>query len=86
MKIAKYFDGIYGTPIQYDKAGLISGIGEVMTDDKFYHYNNRIYQTLNQDGIVDFCCVADYRDGSILSNILRGQNVKEELYEEENIR
>ncbi len=142
LKIAKYFDGIYGTSIQHNEAGLISGIGEVMTDDKkilaiqdilrrnrrqendcynvnyigdgysdaiamrfvhnnggkaifvhqpnkddkFYHYNNRIYQTLNQDGIVDFCCVADYRDGSILSNILRGQNVKEELYEEENIR
>lgn len=142
LKIAKYFDGIYGTPIQHDKAGLICGIGEVMTDDKkilaiqdilrrnhrqrndchnvnyigdgstdaiamrfvhnnggkaifvhqpnkedkFYHYNNRIYQTLNQDGIVDFCCVADYRDKSMLSNILQGQKAKEELYEEENIR
>lgn len=142
LNIAKYFDGIYGTSIQHNEAGLISGIGEVMTDDKkilaiqdilrrnrrqendcynvnyigdgcsdaiamrfvhnnggkaifvhqpnkddkFYHYNNRIYQTLNQDGIVDFCCVADYRDGTTLSNILIEQNVKEELYEEENIR
>ena len=140
LKIAKYFDGIYGTPIQHDKAGLISGIGEVMTDDKkilaiqdilrrngiqgnnchnvnyigdgysdaiamrfvhnnggkaifvhqpnkddkFYQYNNRIYQTLNQDGIVDFSCVADYTDGSMLSNILQGQ--KEKHYEDEYVR
>lgn len=139
LKIAKYFDGIYGTPVQHDEAGLISGIGEVMTDDKkilaiqdilkrnnrqeedcrnvnyigdgysdaiamkfvhnnggkaifvhqpnkddeFYHYNNKIYQTLNADGIVDFCCVADYTNGSILSYVLQGQKEKEEFYEEE---
>ena len=34
LKIAKYFDGIYGTPIQHDESGLISGIGEVMTENK----------------------------------------------------
>ena len=34
LKIARYFDGIYGTPIQHNTNGLISGIGEVMTDDK----------------------------------------------------
>lgn len=137
LKIAKYFDGIYGTPIEHDEKGRIFGIGEVMTDDKkilaiqdilrinhiqgndcsnvnyigdgysdamamrfvhtnggnaifvhqpnkedkFYNYNNRIYQALNQDGIVDFCCDADYTDGSMLSNILQGQ--KEEIYEDE---
>ena len=134
LKIAKYFDEIYGTPIKHNGEGLISGIGEVMTDDKkilaiqdilrrnqrqgndcrnvnyigdgstdaiamrfvhnnggkaifvhqpnkddkFYHYNNRIYQTLNRDGIVDFCCVADYRDGTMLSNILQKQNAKQD--------
>ncbi|MCI8481856.1 MAG: haloacid dehalogenase-like hydrolase, partial [Clostridia bacterium] len=132
LKIAKYFDGIYGTPVQHDKNGLISGIGEIMTDDKkilaiqdilkknnrqendcrnvyyigdgysdatamrfvhnnggkaifvhqssqadeFYDYNNKIYQTLNADGVVDFCCVADYRNGSVLSNILQRQKEK----------
>lgn len=140
LKIAKYFDGIYGTPIQHDEEGLISGIGEVMTDDKkilaiqdilkrnnrqgndcrninyigdgstdaeamrfihmhggkaifvhqpskndeLYQYNNKIYQILNVDGMVDFCCVADYSNDSALSNILKGQ--KEGLYEEEYIR
>lgn len=138
LKIAKYFDGIYGTPVQHDRNGLISGIGEVMTDakkilaiqdilkkndrqendcsnvyyigdgysdatamrfvhynggkaifvhqpsqdDEYYHYNNKIYQTLNADGIVDFCCVADYRNGSILSNILQRQKEKSEISEE----
>lgn len=126
LKIAKFFDGIYGTPVQYNTDGLISGIGEVMTDDKklfaiqdilkknyiednncnnvnyigdgysdavamrfvhnnggkaifvhqpskddeLYDYNNKIYKTLNEDGIVDFCCVADYTKNSILSNLL----------------
>lgn len=40
-------------------------------DDKYYNYNNRIYQKLNEDGIVDFCCVADYTDASMLLNILQ---------------
>lgn len=138
LKIAKYFDGIYGSPIQHDERGLISGIGEVMTDDKkilaiqdilkrnnrqendcrnvfyigdgstdaeamrfvhihggrtifvyqlnkndqLYQYNNKIYQRLNVDGIVDFCCVADYRNDSILSNILLRQKGKGEFSEE----
>ena len=34
LKIAKYFDNIYGTDVQHNKKGLITGIGEVMTDDK----------------------------------------------------
>ncbi|MCI8759689.1 MAG: haloacid dehalogenase-like hydrolase [Clostridia bacterium] len=128
LKIAKNFVGIYGTPVKHNKEGLITGIGEVMTDDKkvlaiqdilkrngrqandcqgvnyigdgysdevamrfvhshggkaifvhqsnqndkFYHYNHKIYQALNADGMVDFCCVADYTKGGILSNILKG--------------
>lgn len=127
LKIANYFDGIYGTSLQHNEMGLISGMGEVMTDDKkilaiqeilksnnrkekdcqgvyyigdgysdaiamryvhqhggkaifvhpsnqedeFYEYNNKIYQTLNADGIVDFCCIADYRKGSTLYSLLQ---------------
>lgn len=138
LKIAKYFKDIYGTPVQHNKSGLISGIGEVMTDDKkilaiqdilkknnrqendcrnvyyigdgftdlpamkfvhnnggkaifvhqphqndeYYNYSMDIYKMLNKDGMVDFCCVADYRDGSILSNILQRQKEKSEMLEE----
>lgn len=140
LKIARYFDGIYGTPVKHNEKGLITGIGQVMTDDKkilavqdilkrnnrqandcknvnyigdgatdaeamrfvhnnggkaifvhqpnqnddLYEQNIKIYQTLNKDGMVDFCCVADYRNGSELSKILQGQ--KEKLYEDESIR
>ena len=34
LKIANYFDGIYGTPVKHEQNGLITGIGEVMTDSK----------------------------------------------------
>lgn len=131
--IAKYFDAIYGTPLRHSESGLISGIGEVMTDDKkilaiqdilkqnnrqgndcrnvyyigdgysdaiamrfvhnnggkavFVHqpsqsdefddYNKKIYERLNTDGMVDFCCSADYRNGSMLSKILQRQIISE---------
>lgn len=127
LEIAKFFDDVYGTYLQCSEDGLITGIGEIMTDDKkilaikdilkknnreendcknvyyigdgysdavamkfvhnnggkaiFVHqenqddelcnYTNRIYEKLNEEGIVDFCCVADYRDGSMLSNFLK---------------
>ena len=130
LEIAKYFSGIYGTPINHNENGDICGIGEVMTDDKkilaiidilkknnrdendcrnvyyigdgysdvaamkfihnnggkaifvhqlnqnddLYNYNKKIYETLNADGMIDFCCVADYSNGSILSDILQRQN------------
>ncbi|MDE6141133.1 MAG: haloacid dehalogenase-like hydrolase [Bacilli bacterium] len=34
LSVAKHFDGVYGTPVIYDEKGNISGIGEVVTDDK----------------------------------------------------
>lgn len=126
LKVAMYFENIYGTPVIQNENGLITGIGEVTTDDrkilsiydilkknnrkdndcrniyfigdgysdatamrfvhnnggkaifvhqpneddKFYHHNQKIYEMLNRDGIVDYKCVADYREGSSLSNIL----------------
>lgn len=45
-------------------------------DDAYYDYNNKIYQALNSEGIVDFACIADYSKGSILENILQRQNEK----------
>lgn len=139
LKIANYFEGIYGTPVIHNQDGLISGIGEVMTDDKkilaikdilkrnkrqendcrnvcyigdgysdeiamrfvhnnggkaifvhqpnqddgLYHQSKKIYETLNANGTIDFCCVADYRNGSALSNILLRQKLKGDYCEEE---
>ncbi len=127
LKIAKYFQGIYGTPVKHNNNGLISGIGDVMTNDKkikaiqdiliknhrqendcrnvyyigdgysdafamkfihdnggkaiFVHqphqnddlqyYNDQVYETLNKNGIIDYCCIANYNDNSVLSNILQ---------------
>lgn len=138
LEIAKYFKGIYGTPIQQNELGEIVGIGKAMTDDKkilairdilkqnnrqeedcrnvyligdgatdaaamryvhnnggkaifvyqpnqedaLYRENQKIYERLNADGMIDFCCVADYREGSELSNILQRTKEKEEIGEE----
>lgn len=133
LRIAEYFDGIYGSSLKHDENGLIVGIDEIMTDDKkilaicdilkknniqenncknvyfigdgysdvpamrfvhnnggkavfvhqenqndkLWHDNNKIYEALNSDGVVDFCCVADYRNGSRLSKILLRQLEKD---------
>lgn len=132
LKIAHNFDGIYGTQVVHNEKGLISGIGEIMTDDKkiiaikdilkgnnrgeedcrnvyyigdgysdliamkfvhnnggkavFVHQQNQkdelhqqnqeIFQKLNNDGIIDFCCIADYRKGSKFYNVLQRQKIK----------
>ena len=34
LKVAKYFENIYGTPVTQNENGLITGIGEVTTDDR----------------------------------------------------
>lgn len=129
LKISTYFDGIYGTPVQYNENELISGIGKVITDDKkilaicdilksnnrkgtdcsnvfyigdgysdadamrfvhnnggkailvhqpnkndfYYNHNKQIYETLNSTGIIDFYCLADYRNESTLSKFLQRQ-------------
>lgn len=139
LKIAKYFHGIYGTPVRHNENGLICGIGEVMTNDKkllaiqdilkknnrqgndcrnvyyigdgysdavamkfvhnnggkavfvhqpnqddgLHHYTKQIYETLNADGTIDFCCIADYRNGSILSNVLQRLQERNKVLDEE---
>ncbi len=126
LKIASKFIDIYGTLIKQNQDGLISGIGEVMTDDKkiecikeilrkngreehdcsnvcfigdgysdapamrfvhnhggqaifvhqpdendeLFQHNQKIYAMLEEERIVDFFLLADYREGTELSNIL----------------
>ncbi len=126
LSISVNFDAIYGSSMKYNKDGLISGIGEIMTDDKkidaikdilmkngrsvddckdvcyvgdgysaavamryvhenggtaifVYHpktkdelqvHNDSIFEKLNEEGIVDYYCVADYTEDSELFNIL----------------
>lgn len=127
LKISSYFVDLYGTSLKYHENGLISGIDEIMTDDKkilaiqdilrkngkkendchnvcfigdgysdapamrfvhnhggiaiFVHqpddtdtlasHNQRVYEMLKEEGIVDFSCIADYREGSELYTILK---------------
>ncbi len=127
LTIADKFDAVYGSHVEVNEAGYISGIREIMTDDKkilaiqdilrkngreiedchnvyfvgdgysdapamryvhnhggkaiFVHqpdeeddlfkHNQKIYKMLEEERIVDFFCIADYRNGSELSNILK---------------
>lgn len=128
INIAKYFENIYGSEISYNNEGLISGIKDIMTDDKkilaikdilkinkreqndchnvyyigdgysdmeamryvhnnggkavfvfheladdLFLYNNEIYKSLKKEGIIDFYCLADFRIGGRLANILQGK-------------
>ncbi len=40
-------------------------------DDELYQHNLEIYELLNKNNIVDFCCIADYTKNSKLYNILK---------------
>lgn len=127
LHIALFFKDFYGTSVKLNSEGQISGIDEIMTDDKkilaindilkqngralndcrnvyyigdgysdaeamrfvhnhggkaifVYHVshndelakqNNQIYEALNKDGMIDYCCVADFNTGSELFNILQ---------------
>lgn len=42
-------------------------------NDDLYQYNKKVYETLYDEGIVDFCCVAEYGVGSTLYNLLQRQ-------------
>lgn len=55
----------------HDNGGKAIFVHQPTQDDDFYEYNNEIYLRLKDEGVVDFCCVADYSDGSMLSNILQ---------------
>lgn len=46
-------------------------------DDDLYDYTNKIYEELNANGIVDYRCVADYRDGSVLSKLLKRRRIND---------
>ncbi len=97
LKIAKHFEGIYGTSLRHNENSLIVGIGEVMTDEKKIEAIQEILRKNKRqkndcrnvnyigDGATDaaamrfdFCCVADYKNGSELSNLLQGQKQKKQ--------
>lgn len=40
-------------------------------NDDLYNHNKKIYENLNKNGMIDYYCVADYREESKLSNILK---------------
>ena len=63
----------------HNNGGKAVFVHQLSQDDELYDNNNKIYQTLNEDGIIDFYCIADYRNGSALSNILLRQNAKKKI-------
>ena len=44
-------------------------------EDDFYEHNNKIYRTLEAEGIIDHCFVADYSEGTELVRILNKNNI-----------
>lgn len=51
--------------------------------DGFYYNSDTIYEKLKSEGIVDFRCVADFRNGSVLSKILQRQIIKNKSLKED---
>lgn len=58
----------------HDNGGKAIFVHQPNKTDELYRDNKKIYESLNKSGTVDFSFVADYRDGSDLSNILQRRN------------
>ena len=54
----------------HNNCGKAIFVHQPIQEDSTKEHINKIYQALNIDRIVDFKCIADYKDGSQLSNIL----------------
>lgn len=54
----------------HDNGGKAIFVHQQNQDDIYYHYNMNIYNNLNKDGKIDLCCVADYKEDSILAKVL----------------
>lgn len=59
----------------HENGGKAIFVHQPFNDDDLYDYSNKIYEILNADGIIDFCSVADFRDDSILSKVLRREKL-----------
>lgn len=55
----------------HENGGKAIFVHQPNEDDELYNHNNSIYESLNVEGIVDFFCIADYRNGSTLFDILQ---------------
>ena len=54
----------------HDNGGKAIFVHQPNKNDELSSDINKVYELLKAEGIVDFCCPADYREGSTLSNIL----------------
>lgn len=60
----------------HENGGKAIFVHQPTQDDTYYEYNNKIYLKLKEEGIVDYCCLADYNEDTILSNILQRKDEK----------
>lgn len=59
----------------HDNGGKTIFVVRHNQNDEFNQYNKNIYETLNNVGIVDFCCTANYNVGSVLYNLLQREGI-----------
>lgn len=60
LRVAKYFDGIYGSPVELNAQGEVVGIGEIMTNAKKIA---AIQQVLDQNGRTEDDCAGVFYIG-----------------------
>lgn len=58
----------------HNNGGKSIFVYQQVKNDEFLKYNNEIYNKLNEKGIIDFYCLADYSKNSELYNILQRNN------------
>lgn len=55
----------------HDNGGKAIFVHQPNKNDGLYEETNKVYEKLNKDGMIDFCCIADYREGSQLWKVLK---------------
>ena len=66
-------DGFYdmdALKFVHDNGGKAIFVYQPNSDGSMSYETRKIYEAINIDNIIDFCCVADYSNGSMLYNIL----------------
>lgn len=68
------YSDAYSLRYVHEHGGIAIFVHQPNNDDAYYEHNREVYEKLNQDGMIDYNLLADYRDNTPLNKILKRQD------------